>query len=327
MTRPGNRLKPVLAVDLGGTRLAAAIVSAEGKIIYREDSLTLAGEGPRAVIDRLFSVLDRLLRPQGLASSHPVAIGLGIAGIVDVLSGRVVSGPHLPGWHNVPLRDTVAQKYSLPVHLLNDASAAALGEHRYGAGRGAGNLVLLTLGTGIGGGIIIDGRLYQGALGTAGEIGHMSIDAGGEEDVCGNVGCLETFVSGPAIATAARRRLADGGKSSLLEAAAGQPDGVTAEKVGDAARRGDALGRDVIRRAGAYLGIGLVNVVNIFNPEMIIIGGGLAGLGSLLLDPARRVVRERAFSPPARAVRIVPARLGNDAGLIGAAACALDSPG
>lgn len=318
-------MKPVLAADLGGTRLAAALVSADGRIIHREDSLTLAGEGPRAVTDHLFSVLDNLLHRQGLVPSHLAAIGLGVAGIVDLSSGRVVSGPHLPGWHNVPLRDTVAQKYGLPVHLLNDASAAALGEHRYGAGRGARNLVLLTLGTGIGGGIIIDGRLYQGALGTAGEFGHMSIDVGGEEDVCGNLGCLETFVSGPAIAAAVRDRLAAGEKSSRLEAATGQPDGITAEKVGDAARRGDALARDVIRRAGEYLGIGLVNVVNIFNPELVIIGGGLAGLGSLLLVPARRIVRERAFSPAAQKVCIVPARLGNDAGLIGAAACALDA--
>jgi glucokinase len=225
----------------------------------------------------------------------------------------------------MPLRDMVKQKYVVKTLLLNDASAAALGEHRFGAGRGVSNLILLTIGTGIGGGIISDGRLYQGTSGNAGEIGHMTVDVNGKRCTCGNVGCLETLVSGTALAEAARRRINQGEESSLHGPASGRVTDITAEDIGAAAAGGDALARDVIAGAAAYLGVGLVNVVNIFNPEMIIIGGGLAKLGDLLLEPARKMVKERSFPMAAGAVRIVTARLGDDAGVCGAAVFAIES--
>ena len=299
-----------------------ALISADGRILARERCLTLSEEGPQPVITRLFAAIDVILGRQVMSPSQLYGICIGAAGIIDIKRGRLVSGPHLPGWRDLPLRDKVEEKYGIPSFLLNDASAAALGEHRYGAGQGTKDMVLLTVGTGIGGGIIVNGRLYQGAAGAAGEIGHMTIDVKGTRDVCGNTGCLETLVSGTAIAAEVRRRLENGEKSSLPEMANGRLEDITAEMVNAAARSRDALALDAISRMGTCLGAGLVNVVNIFNPEMIIIGGGVAAMGDMLLEPARRVVAERVFSLPARLVRIVPARLGDMAGLLGAAAYA-----
>ncbi len=217
------------------------------------------------------------------------------------------------------LRDIVKEKYRVDTLLINDASAAALGEHHFGAGQGINNLILLTVGTGIGGGIIINDRLYNGPGGSAGEIGHMTIDVNGPRCSCGNVGCLETLASGTAVAKEAMKCINQGERSSLIEIVEGKIEDITAEKVEVAARRGDPLASEVIFKAATYLGVGVANLVNIFNPEMIIIGGGVANMGDLLLNPARQVVNERAFSLPARAVSIVPAQLGNDAGLLGAA--------
>ena len=250
MPRTEKQLKPVLTVDLGGTKMIIAVISADGQILARERCLTLAEEGPQSVITRLFATIDDMLGRPGMSPSLLSGICLGAAGVIDIKRGWLVSGPHLPGWRDLPLRDMVKEKYGLPSFLLNDASAAALGEHRYGAGQGTKDLVLLTVGTGIGGGIIIDGRLYQGAVGTAGEIGHMTIDVNGTRDVCGNVGCLETLVSGPAIAAEVRRRLENGEKSSLREMANGRLEDITAEAVGAAARSQGALAREVISRVG-----------------------------------------------------------------------------
>ena len=310
---------PVLAVDLGGTKILTALVSRNGGIIARGHCLTLADEGPTPVIERLLSAIDSILRLESLRPSNLDSISIAAAGAVDLEQGLVTLSPNLPGWHDVPLGEVVRERYGVRVFLVNDASAAALGEHRFGSGKGVKNLVFLAIGTGIGGGIIINGELYQGASGSAGEIGHMTIDLNGRRCTCGNIGCLETLVSGTAIAREARRRIGQGEKSTLTDIVAGKIDNITAEKVGVAACDGDALSLDVIAEAGAYLGIGMVNLVNIFNPEMIIVGGGVAKLGELLLEPARQVVRERAFPVSAQAVRVVTARLGEEAGIHGAA--------
>jgi len=316
---------PVLAIDLGGTKIITAIVSNNGQIMAEERCLTLADEGPQSVINRLLSTIDRLLK--NTDPSQLDSISLAAAGAIDLERGLVTSSPHLPGWHDVPLRDIVREKYRLNTFLLNDASAAALGEHRFGAGRGVNNLILLTVGTGIGGGIIINGSLYNGPCGSAGEMGHMTIDVNGPSCECGNIGCLETLASGTAMAREARRRITQGERSSLVEMVAGKIEDITAEKIGVAARAGDSLALDIIAEAGNYLGVGMVNLVNIFNPEMLIVGGGVAKIGDLLLDPARQVVKERAFQISAQAVRIVPAQLGDEAGVLGAAVFALEQKG
>ena len=309
--------KPVLAIDLGGTKIIAAIISS--KVVAKEYQLTLAEEGPQSVIKRVLSMIDHLLSLRNLDPSQLDSISIAAAGAIDIEKGLVTLSPNLPGWRDIPLRDMVGEKYGVNTFLINDASAAALGEHHFGAGKGVSNLIMLTVGTGIGGGIIINGKLYLGPSGSAGEIGHMTIDVNGPKCSCGNIGCLERLVSGTAVAEEAIRRLSQGEKSSLTEIVGGKIKSITAEKVSLAAQNGDSLALEVISKAATYLGIGLVNLVNIFNPEMIIIGGGLAKMGDLLLEPARRVVRERAFQLSARLVRIVPAQLGDDAAVLGAA--------
>ena len=310
---------PVLAIDLGGTKMLMAIISDNGRVMAQELCPTLAAEGAQSVLDRLFSAIDRLFKLNNMEPSRLYAISIAAAGAVDSDRGLITLSPNLPGWDNIPLRDMVQEKYQVDTFLVNDASAAALGEHRLGAGRGVKNLVLVTVGTGIGGGIIISGELYLGACGSAGEIGHMTIDVNGPECSCGNTGCLEMLASGTAVTREAVRRISSGENSSLVEIAGGEIENITAEKVGDAAHAGDPLSSDVIARAANYLGVGLVNLVNIFNPEMIVIGGGMARMGDLLLEPARGAVSERAFPVSAQAVRIVTAQLGNDAGVHGAA--------
>jgi len=313
---------PVLAIDVGGTKIVAAIISNRGQVVAREHNLTLANQGPQSVINRMLSAIDRLISSTGIDPSRLNSISIAAAGAIDFDSGLVTLSPNLPGWRDIPLRDMVREKYGVNTFLINDASAAALGEHRFGAGRGVKNLILLTLGTGIGGGIIIDGNLYSGVSGSAGEIGHMTVDVNGPRCNCGNIGCLEMLASGTAVAREAIRRVRQGERSSLIEIVGGEIESITAETVEVAARGGDTLALAVILQAAHYLGVGMVSLVNIFNPEMIIVGGGMAKMGDLLLDPARQVVTERAFQLPAQAVSIVTAQLGDDAGVLGAAAFA-----
>ncbi len=310
---------PVLAIDLGGTKVIVAIISDEGEVMAREYHHTLANEGPPSIINRMLSAVDHLLSAQDMRLSQIHGISVAAAGAIDMKKGVVTSSPNLPGWSNIPLRDIIKEKYGINTFLLNDASAAALGEHRFGAGRGVKSLIYLTVSTGIGGGIIINDKLYLGPCGSAGEIGHMTIDVNGPRCNCGNIGCLERLASGTAVAQEAIRRVSRGERSSLAEIVEGKIENIAAETVEIAARNGDSLALDIIAKAATYLGIGLVNLVNIFNPEMIIIGGGMVKIGDLLLAPARQVMLERAFQLPAQTVRIVPAQLGDDAGVLGAA--------
>jgi len=314
--------KPILAIDLGGTKFVAAVVSTTGEILSRQYKLTLADEGPEAVIRRMLDTIDDMVRNTDLTSSPPSSIAIAAAGAINSATGIVTSSPNLPGWHDVPLKDTVRKATGFRTTLINDASAAALGEHSFGAGRGVNNLIYITVSTGIGGGIIVDGKLYSGACGSAGEIGHTTIDVNGPHCSCGNVGCLEMLASGKAVAREAQRLISGGARTCILELAEGELQNVTAQTVSAAAQRGDATATAIIAKAAAYLGVGLVNLVNIFNPEMIIIGGGMSKMGDALLDGARKVVAERAFQLPAEAVRIVPSQLGDNAGILGAAAFA-----
>jgi len=315
---------PVLAIDLGGTMIIAALISNKGQGMAKEYKLTLADEGLQSVIERIFSAIDHLLSLRIIDSSQLDSISIAAAGAIDFDKVFVTSSANLPGLHDVPLRDIVKEKYRVNTFLINDAGAAALGEHRLGAGRGVSNLIYLTVSTGIGGGIIINGKLYAGQCGGAGEIGHMTIDVNGPRCNCGNTGCFEVLASGTAVAKEAIRRIRQGERSSLIEIVEGKLENITAEKVEVAARGGDSLALDIISRAAIYLGVGMVNLVNIFNPEMIIVGGGMAKMVDLLVNPARQVVKERAFQLSAQAVRIVPAQLGEDAGVLGAAIFAFE---
>lgn len=318
MTQSSQR--PILAVDLGGTKIIAALILPAGEVMSRNYCLTLAGEGPKAVIHRVLSAIEGVLAKAKLEICELGGIGIAAAGILDTGEGVVTTSPNLPGWDNVPLKKLLVDKLGIDIYIINDASAAALGEHRFGAGKGVNNLVFLTVSTGIGGGIIIDGKLYQGANGCAGELGHIVIESNGPKCNCGNLGCLEALASGTAMAREAVRRLVQGETSCMRELVEGRLENVTAEVVASAARQGDLLACEVVSSIANYLGIGLANLVNIFNPELIIIGGGVSKMGDMLLEPARKVVEESALSLPSKTVRIVQARLGDDAGVVGAAA-------
>ena len=310
---------PVIAIDLGGTKIAVGAISHKYQILAREYHLTLADEGVEAVINRIVLVIEQIIGPRDTDLKQLYGVSIAAAGAIDSPRGIITFSPNLPGWHDVPLRDIVSERLGIKTWLINDTNAAALAEHHLGIGKGIDNLIYLTVGTGIGGAIILDGKLYTGVCGSAGEIGHMTIDTNGLRCKCGNIGCLETLASGSAIAREAIEHISRGERSSLTEIVAGKIENITAKEAAMAAQRGDSLAEDVIGRAATYLGVGLVNLVNIFNPEMIIIGGGVANMGDLLLNPARQVVRERAFPVSAAAVRIVTAQFGDDAGLLGAA--------
>lgn len=310
---------PVLAIDLGGTKIAAALITPDHRVTDKTYSPTPVSGGPQAATSRIFAMIDRLLSKGAAGPAQLDGIAIAAAGAIDTDKGLVTSSPNLPGWLDVPLRDMVSKRYGVYTCLLNDANAAALAEHRLGAGRGTNNLIYLTVSTGIGGGIIINGELYSGTSGCAGELGHMTVEASGPECKCGNAGCLEALASGTAVAGEAKRRIREGELSLLTEIVSGDLEDITAEKVEMAARNSDRLAIDVISRAAGYLGVGMVNLVNIFNPEIIIVGGGLSKMGELLLEPARQVVRQQAFPLCAASVRIVTAELGDNAGVLGAA--------
>lgn len=313
---------PALGLDLGGTKIAAAIVTAEGQLASRQQRMAMAYEGPRAVIARITSTINDVLEQAGLSASRIHSIGVAAAGFINQEKGIITASPNLPGWENIPLREMVQQKYGIPVVLLNDAKSAAVGEHEFGAGRGIRNMVFITVSTGIGSGIIINNELYFGHDGVAGEIGHMTIDIDGPKCACGNIGCLEVLASGSAMVREIKRRLQAGEYSILLQAVGGNLESINGEKIEATARQGDKLAQDVINKAATYLGVGLVNVVNIFNPEMIVIGGGISNMGNLVFVPALKVMNERAIPISARSVRVVPAQLGADAGIIGVTAFA-----
>ncbi len=317
--------KPVIAVDIGGTKISTALFSADGKMRANTVCPTSASEGVNAVIERLLTVIEDILTQNKLTPPKIDAISIACAGGINTAKGIVVTpSPHLPGWTGLPLAAIIKKKTGVVTYVLNDASAAALGEQRFGVGKGVKNLVLFTVGTGIGGGIITDGKLYLGARGGAGEFGHMTVETQGLKCGCGNIGCLEMYASGTALVNDVLGRLRSGQKSSLLDMAKGDLTKITAKIVDDAARRDDKLAQEAIVQMAYYLGVGMVNVVNIFNPEMVVISGGMAALGEVLIAPGRMMVEKRSFSINAQAARVVIGSLGNEAGVYGAAAYAFD---
>jgi glucokinase len=313
-----------LGVDIGGTKILTAVVDSDGKILSRDHSLTLATRGPEAVIETLLESTGRVLKQAGITSAELRVIGLGAPGLSDPETGVLFTSPNLPGWKDVPLREIVERELGKKTVLINDANAAAVGELRLGAGRGYRHLIYITISTGIGGGVIIDGRLYTGAIGTAGELGHMTILDSGPICNCGRPGCWEALASGTALAREARSRVKEGAGTTLLSYVGGDVTRVTAEVIHKAAQDGDLLARELIEQTGHYLGVGLANLVNIFNPEIIVIGGGLSNIGDMLFQPAFKVAEEKSFEVPYRAVRFALAELGRNSGVLGAALYALD---
>lgn len=309
----------VIGVDLGGTKISAGLVDNTGDIIAYDYRQTLAEEGPDTVVRRMLDATREVMVP----SSQVTAVGVGAPGPLDVETGVVIAPPNLPGWDRVPLRKLIEEDLGITTFLENDANAAALGEHRFGAGQGLAHMIYVTVSTGIGGGLILDGELYHGNGGMAGEIGHTTVLPYGPLCGCGNRGCLEALAAGTAVARQAREHVASGVPTSMADLMDGDPEHITAKLVAQAADQGDVEAQEILAEAMQYLGIGMSNLVNLFNPQMIVIGGGLINLGEALLDPVRRAVRRRALSAAAEAVRVVPAALGDKVGVLGAAAVAL----
>jgi len=313
-----------LGIDLGGTKVLTAVANSRGEILSRDHSITPARQDQEAVVNSILESAGRALREAGINTEALDAIGIGAPGLSSPETGILFTSPHIPRLKDVPLRGIIEKELKRKAFLINDANAAALGELYFGAARGARNFIYVTISTGIGGGIVIDGKIYTGALGTAGEIGHMTIDSNGPLCSCGNRGCWETLASGTALARAARQKIAAGAKSTISGLAGGDMKKVTAEVIHQAAKEGDSLARRLVAQTGYYIGVGLANLINIFNPELIVIGGGLSNIGDALLEPAFREAELRAFKEPYGALRFAPAELGRNSGVLGAAAFALE---
>ena len=317
---------PVVAIDLGGTKIRAAVVDAAGRILGEDRRPTLADEGQAAVLDRMAESAHRAIALSGLAHGDLVAVGVSAPGPCDFDRGVLLQPPNLPGWEAVPLGTLIQERLGLPAVLENDANAAALGELRLGAGQGARHLIYLTVSTGIGGGLILDGRIYHGAGGAAGEVGHVTVDEQGPLHSCGMRGCLEVMASGTAMGRLGQEA-ADAGRSAALARAAARGE-VTAVDVHEAADAGDPAAIEIVAAAAHYLGVGLAGFINIFNPHAIVIGGGVAmAMGAQLLDPAFALARSRAFKLPARSVRFRTAALEGRAEALGVAILARESVG
>jgi glucokinase len=315
----------VLGVDLGGTQIRACRADRNGHILREARELTLAAEGPEAVLGRIKETLRDVL--EGAAQGSVLGVGVACPGPLDPDTGVVLGPPNLPGWDNVPLRDIMQYNFNLPVFINNDANLAGLAEFHFGAGRGTSDLVYLTIGTGIGGGIIVGGRLLMGAHGLAGEPGHATVEPDGPRCNCGNVGCLESLSSGPSIARQAAEWIRQGYKSVLSQELQKGGRELTAEMVGKAALDGDEVALRAVARAAHYLGIGVLNLIHIFDPQMVVLGGGVSKLGELLFNPVRLWVRDHALTPVQRQTPIVPAGLGDRVGLLGAVAWAFERSG
>jgi len=307
----------VIGVDLGGTNIKVGLITPDGAVAARHSVPTEAHEGPRAVAARICRAARQCADAAGLAVEHLPGIGVGCPGTINLEAGVAEFSPNLPGWRNVPLRRLIEDDLGLPCALDNDANAAALAEQWVGAGRGASSLVLLTLGTGIGGGIVLDGRVWHGANGVAGEIGHMCIEPDGRPCPCGNRGCFERYASATGMVLTLREAVAAGAATALAQ----EGEDVTAARIHAAAVGGDGVALHVVERTGRYLGVGVSNIMHLLNPRVIAFSGGVAAAGRILMEPALEEVKERTLEASRRDVKVCFAELPTDAGIIGAARC------
>ncbi|MFZ5898894.1 MAG: ROK family protein [Bacillota bacterium] len=316
-------MRYVAGIDLGGTKILTALAGLDGQVVQEVKIPTQGGRGFGHVVQRMAASVNEVLARQKARRDDLAAVAVGAPGPVDPLSGIVKEAPNLRGWRGVPLAASLATAVGVPVYVDNDANLAALGEHLFGAGRGTRNMVYITVSTGIGGGLILDGKLYRGASWAAGEIGHLPV-AGGPVCRCGGRGCLEALASGTAIAREARRLAKSGQAPGLLALAGGSAGKITAPFVFEAAERGDPQAREIVRRAATHLGRGLAVIVNLLNPEMIVLGGGVMANGSAMWDMMLRELQELAWEASLDAVQVVPAALGGRSGVMGAVALALE---
>ncbi len=312
----------IVGVDLGGTNIKTAIVTDGREVVAKESRSTDAAAGPDAVMELMAASVTELTAQNNIAMSDVMAVGLGAPGPMNWQTGIVYSPPNLPGWNNVPLADEMKRRLGVPCYVDNDANVACYGEYWMGAGQGAESIVVFTLGTGVGGGIVVFNQLLRGKDGTAAELGHIKVQRDGRLCGCGARGCLEAYASVTGMTRTAREGW-EAADTALKDMADGNPEVVTGKMIHEAAVAGDAYAKDVFKETTIWLGLGAASMVNALNPERIVLCGGMINAGDMLFDTVRETVRENAFDVPADRCEILPAGLGGDSGVLGCAGCAL----
>jgi glucokinase len=309
----------IVAVDLGGTNVRVAAVDLRGRILQRIGFSTEASRGKEWVTENILSNIQELLGGFPNDKFEVIGGGFGIPGAIMLDRGIISQSPNLPGWEDYDVRSRLQGGLNMPIFIENDANAFTLGEGWLGAAKCVKDFCCLTLGTGVGGGIVLNGDIWHGAEGKAGEIGHMVLEVDGPLCQCGSSGCLEVFASGSAIRRMAIEAIKRDEKTDLVERCRGQIETITSKMVHESARDGDRLSRDIFQRMGRYLGVGLANLINLLNMQLIVIGGQVSEAWDLFIDPARTEVEKRALGSMGRGVKLEKARCGNDAGILGAA--------
>ena len=314
-------MKKYIGCDLGGTNLRAAVVDVEtGEVLHQLSVPTWARDGHEAVMQRMADLIEQVIQAAGVQRDDIGGVGIGVPGVLDLNKGETLFLPNLPGtWPHVPLRDTIAQLTGLPTTILNDVRSITNGEWRFGAGRGVNTLAVFAIGTGIGGGLVINDQLHLGIGGTGGELGHTMIDFNGPRCGCGNYGCLEAYASGPAIAAMGAKAVIQGLTTRIADLCDYDLNRINPELISQAAQAGDEIAKEIYEKAGFYIGIAAANICASIGPRRIILAGGVAQAGELLLDPVRRTIRERVHVMPADQVEVVTSHLGDNAGVIGVA--------
>ncbi len=319
-----SKQKFYLGIDIGGTKLAFAIADANGRLLHKLRRPTQAHLGSDTVVKNILDSTAELIKQANLSPSQIVCIGVSCPGPVDCNTGEIHNPPNLPDWGSVPLKKILEEQFRIPAKFENDANAAALAEFLFGAGAGRKNLVYLTMSTGIGGGIIVDGRLYRGAHGSAGELGHQILLPDGPLCGCGRRGCLEALCSGTALAKIMKAKVPNHPDSIMLGLVGGKIEKLDAHILLQAARDDDKLALSILRKAGYYLGWGLANLTNILDPEIFILGTLAIHAGDLLLAPAKDALSKYIFNRKIPLPALVPAKLGEEIGEYGAIAAAIE---
>lgn len=305
----------VAAIDMGATHLSVAVGDFSARILQETEQPFRIDNGPETCLKEVSQALQGIVKKCGIEIKDLSAVGVSVPGPVVTDAGMVMAPPIMPGWDRFPIRDTLEKLWKVSVTINNDADLGALGEWAYGAGRGEKNLAFIKVGSGIGAGLIIDQQIYVGSTGSAGEIGHLTIDKNGPLCTCGNYGCLEAFAGGSAIEIQAQKLVASGQRTLLAKSSQNK---ISVSDVADAARRGDLAAQEIIKRAGTFIGIAIANLINMINPSIVIIGGGVAQVGDLITGPIRQEVRERSLPAAEHVVRITTAMLGRRSSLMGA---------
>ena len=310
-----------IGVDLGTLHTTIAITDLLGRIETRNEYPTDCKQSKDKIIEKLKTAIHKIIKDSGIKRKKIVGIGIAAPGLVDK-KGTMLITPNF-GWRDTPLREILKKKFHIPVFVDNNVNAMALAESEFGEGQGVKNFVFINVGMGIGSGVVINGELFHGESNCTGEIGHTTVDYNGPKCSCGNKGCLEVMASGPAIAKRAIKAVKEGEKSLISKVANYDFNQISAEVVSKAANQGDKLGRHIMEETGEYLGTGVANIINLFNPELVIVGGGVTQAGDLIFKPLKRIAQKRAFSVSAEVAKILPVSLGKDCTVIGAAALVL----